>query len=325
MEVKSIGNELTTFTITLPCCKNKSGVNDSEEPVSGVMVSRQLKNILSEPDMGEDAVPEKIKKIETFEKDRKTILIVEDEQEIHVLLHELLKEKYRIITANNGLEALQTIEKEIPDLIISDIMMPQMDGIEFCRTIKSDLNFCHIPVILLTAKSSVMHRIEGIESGANSYIPKPFHPRHLEVRIEQLLEERDRIYRHFSQDSDSHDISKLPMQEDDKLFIEKIIQIITQHIDDPDLQADLLEKESGMSSTHFYRKLKQISGLSPGDMIRTLRLKHAAELLRQTSMNVTEVFYQSGFNNRSYFYREFQKMYQLPPKQYQLKHNKKHS
>lgn len=323
LEVESMENELTTFIITLPCCQNNPDKDLPVKPVSGVTVSKHLRNMFYEPEIPENAVHEKIKTIEAFENDKKTILIVEDEQDIHVLLAELLKEKYRIVTANNGLEALKLIEKEVPDLIISDIMMPQMDGVELCSTIKSDLKFCHIPVILLTARSSVMHRIEGLESGANSYIPKPFHPRHLEVRIEKLLEERDRIYRHFTKDSDFQDISKLPIEETDKLFIEKVIQIITQNINNPDLQADLLEKESGMSSTNFYRKLKQISGLSPGDMIRTIRLKHAAELLRQTTMNVTEVFYESGFNNRSYFYREFQKMYQLPPKQYQLKHNKK--
>ncbi len=268
-------------------------------------------------------IPGKIRKIEVFGKGLKKILIVEDEPEIHTLLDELLRDKYGLIKANNGLEALRAVEKEMPDLVISDVMMPVMDGIELCRKIKSDLNFCQIPVILLTARSSVVHRIEGLESGANSYIPKPFHPKHLEVRVAKLLEERERIAMHFSKDKDMNDISGLPIEDEDKSFIGKVIKIITAHLDDPDLQAGLLEKELGMSSTNFYRKLKQISGLTPGDMIRTVRLKHAAELLRQTSMNVTEIFYRSGFNNRSYFYREFQKMYQLPPKQYQLKYNKR--
>ncbi|MDD4193142.1 MAG: AraC family transcriptional regulator, partial [Mangrovibacterium sp.] len=146
---------------------------------------------------------------------------------------------------------------------------------------------------------------------------------HLEVRIAKLLEERERIAMHFAKDAEMNDISGLPLEDEAKLFIDKVIQTITRHLDDPDLQAGLLEKELGMSSTNFYRKLKQISGLAPGDMIRTVRLKHAAGLLRQTSMNVTEVFYRSGFNNRSYFYREFHKMYQLPPKQYQKKYNKR--
>lgn len=323
LEVESIENKLTTFKITLP---NKLITNDkidSGKEISEVVISKQLQNILLEPTEKLVETSEKIRKIEAFENEKPTILIVEDEPEIHDLLHDLLNENYRIMTAGNGLEALVAMEKEMPDLIISDVMMPEMDGIELCKKIKSDLNYCHIPVIMLTAKSSVIHRIEGLESGANSYIPKPFHPKHLEVRIEKLLEERKLISQHFSRDLESEDISKLPIAKEEKQFMDRVIQLIKQKIDDPDLQAAYLENEFGMSSTHFYRKLKQISGLSPGEMIRTVRLKHAADLLRNTSLNVTEIFYQSGFNNRSYFYREFQKMYQVPPKQYQLKYAKK--
>ena len=322
LDVESVEHEQTTFRITLPCCQENPEEYCNGEPASGVKMSEQLKNMLDEPELPGKAVRDKVKRIEAFENDKKTILIVEDEPDIHVLLGELLKDRYCLIHAGNGVEALRIIEKQLPDLIISDIMMPEMDGIELCNAVKSELKFCQIPVILLTAKSSVLHRIEGLESGANSYIPKPFHPRHLEVRIEKLLEERDRIYRHFAMEPDFQDISRLPMEEPDKLFMGKLIRIISENVNNPDLQADMLEKELGMSSTNFYRKLKQISGLAPGDLIRTIRLKHAAGLLRQTTMNVTEVFYESGFNNRSYFYREFQKMYQLPPKQYQLKYNK---
>jgi AraC-like DNA-binding protein len=197
-----------------------------------------------------------------------------------------------------------------------------MNGTELCKHLKTDLKTCHIPIILLTAKSSVAHRIEGLESGANSYIPKPFHPQHLEVRIEKLLEERERIARYFQQDNGMENLAQLSIAEEDQQFIDKVMELIRQHISDEELQAAFLEKEMGMSSSQFYRKLKQVSGMSPGDMIRSMRLKHAAHLLKTTSMTVTEVFYQSGFNNRSYFYREFQKMYQLPPKQFQLNFKK---
>lgn len=323
LEVESVENELTTFKIVLPNNLKINNDVNAEEEVSEVFISRQLQDILLEPTEKLEETSEKIRKIEAFENKKPTILVVEDEPEIHDLLHDLLNNSYRIITAGNGLEALVAMEKEVPDLIISDVMMPEMDGIEMCKKIKSDLNYCHIPVIMLTARSSVIHRIEGLESGANSYIPKPFHPKHLEVRIKKLLEERKLISQHFSRDLESEDISTLPIAQEEKQFIDRVIQLIKQKIDDPDLQAAYLENELGMSSTHFYRRLKQISGLSPGEMIRTVRLKHAADLLRSTTLNVTEIFYQSGFNNRSYFYREFQKMYQVPPKQYQLKYAKK--
>ena len=323
IDVESIENELTTFAVVLPCCHEKAEAAEAQEPVDEVILSHQLQHILTEPkSAATENGQEKVRTLETLENKRKTILIVEDEPDIHQLLDGMLKDKYRLLTAFNGVEAIEVVEKELPDLIISDVMMPEMDGTELCRQLKNDLKTCHIPIILLTAKSSVAHRIEGLESGANSYIPKPFHPQHLEVRIEKLLEERERIARYFQQDSGMESLAHLSVDEEDQQFIDKVMELIRQHISDEELQTTFLEKEMGMSSSQFYRKLKQISGMSPGDMIRSMRLKHAAHLLKTTSMTVTEVFYQSGFNNRSYFYREFQKMYQLPPKQFQLNFKK---
>lgn len=158
-----------------------------------------------------------------------------------------------------------------------------------------------------------------MESGANSYIPKPFHPDHLLVRIQKLLEEKDLILNHFTQDTFDKDLFHLPIQNDDKNLILKVITIIRNNIDNENLQSSYLEKELGISSSQLYRKVKQISGFSLGDLIRTVRLKHAAELLQKSTLTVSEVCYQSGFNNRSYFYREFKKMYQITPKNYQLK------
>ncbi|WP_106542958.1 hybrid sensor histidine kinase/response regulator transcription factor [Prolixibacter denitrificans] len=322
IDVESVENKLTTFSVLMPCCQPKSENIDEQEPVDEVVLSRQLHHILTESKSQPDDGQEKVRTLETLEKKQKTLLIVEDEPDIHQLLDGMLKDKYRLLTAYNGVEALKVMETEMPDLIISDVMMPQMDGTELCKQLKTDLKTCHIPIILLTAKSSVAHRIEGLESGANSYIPKPFHPQHLEVRIEKLLEERDRIARYFQQGNGLENHIQLSVAEEDQQFIDKVMEIIRQHIDDEKLQATFLENEMGMSSSQFYRKLKQVSGMSPGDMIRSMRLKHAAQLLKTSSQTVTEVFYQSGFNNRSYFYREFQKMFGIPPKQYQLKYRK---
>ncbi|WP_051538810.1 hybrid sensor histidine kinase/response regulator transcription factor [Prolixibacter bellariivorans] len=323
IDVESVENELTTFAVVLPCSQENAEAVDAQEPVDEVILSRQLQHILVEPKLSaEENGQEKIRTLEALENKLKTVLIVEDEPDIHLLLDGILKDKYRLLTAFNGVEALKVLETEMPDLIISDVMMPEMDGIALCKQLKTELKTCHIPIILLTAKSSVTHRIEGLESGANSYIPKPFHRQHLEIRIEKLLEERERIARYFQQDNGMENLTQLSIAEEDQQFIDKVMELIRQHISDEELQAVFLEKEMGMSSSQFYRKLKQISGMSPGDMIRSMRLKHAAHLLKTTSMTVTEVFYQSGFNNRSYFYREFQKMYQIPPKQFQLSFKK---
>ncbi|RYZ81789.1 MAG: response regulator transcription factor, partial [Proteobacteria bacterium] len=251
---------------------------------------------------------------------RKSILIVEDEKEIHYFLCDLLGEKYNISTAYNGMEALEAVEHQLPDIIISDVMMPIMDGVELCKRIKSGVRTCHIPFIMLTAKESVIHRIEGLESGANSYIPKPFYPDHLLVRIQKLLEEKEMILKHFTQDTLVENLSMLPSDHAEKDFIKLVIDLIRRNVDNENLQSAFIEKEIGISSSHLYRKTKEIFGISPGDLIRTIRLKFAAELLRKNVLTVSEVCYKSGFNNRSYFYREFKKMYESTPKNYQLQY-----
>jgi len=318
--VSSIPNESTTFTILLPC--NKEAFNEKELDIetSPILISQHLKNILEENPKKTEEIPNKISSLDVLADNRKAVLIVEDEKEIHMFLDELLGEKYKLISAYNGMEAMAVLEREIPDIIISDVMMPIMNGVELCDKIKSNIKTCHIPFIMLTAKDSVLHRIEGIESGANSYIPKPFHPDHLMIRIQKLLEEKELIMRHFTQDTLIENLSALPIDKEEKDFIKKVIELIGNNIDNENLQSSFIEKELGISNSQLYRKIKQIFGFSPGDLIRTIRLKYAAELLRKNVSTVSEVCYQSGFNNRSYFYREFNKMYNITPKNYQLKY-----
>ncbi len=318
--VSSKVNKITTFTAKLPCSKDSFNEKELNQETGLVLISHHLKNILEDVSNNSDDVPSKVSSLEDFMNNRKVVLIVEDEKEIHKLLNELLKEKYKILTAYNGVEAMEIIKNNVPDIIISDVMMPEMDGIELCKKIKSDVRTCHIPLILLTAKNSISHRIEGLESGANSYIPKPFHPDHLLIRVQKLLEEKELILKHFAQDTPIEDLSNLPIHSDEKDFISKVIELIRTNIENENLQSSFIEKELGVSSSQLYRKTKQICGFSPGDLIRTIRLKYAAELLQKSSLTVSEVCYQSGFNNRSYFYREFKKMYNSTPKNYQLKY-----
>jgi signal transduction histidine kinase/DNA-binding response OmpR family regulator/ligand-binding sensor domain-containing protein len=321
--VSSIANEETSFTILVPCGKEAFSEKELDIEVSPVLISHHLKNILEEIPSKTEDTPNKISSLEVLEDNRKTVLIVEDEKEIHLFLNDLLGEKYKIIATYNGLEALETLENKIPDIIISDVMMPIMDGVELCGKIKTDVRTCHIPFIMLTAKDSVIHRIEGLESGANSYIPKPFYPDHLLVRIQKLLEEKELILRHFTQDSLVENLPTLPIDNEEKDFIKRVIELIRNNIDNENLQSLFIEKELGISNSQLYRKIKQIFGFTPGDLIRTIRLKHAAELLRKNVLTVSEVCYQSGFNNRSYFYREFKKVYNTTPKNYQLKFKSK--
>lgn len=321
--VSSIPDEATTFTILIPCEKEAFSEKEIDNSSTSGLMSRHLKDILEEPAIEQEVIPEKITVLEKAEDQRKKVLVVEDEREIHTYLKDLLGEKYRLDFALNGAEAMQKVEKDLPDIIISDVMMPVMDGVELCRLIKTDLRTCHIPFIMLTAKSSVEHRIEGLESGANSYIPKPFYPDHLMVRVQKLLEEKELILKHFAQDTLVEQLPEMNISNDEKVFIKSVIDLIRKNIDSEHLDSAFIEKNLGISNSQLYRKTKENFNLSPGDLIRTIRLKYAAGLLRKNVLTVSEVCYKSGFNNRSYFYREFKKLYDTTPKNYQLRFNAK--
>ncbi|SNR69414.1 Signal transduction histidine kinase [Lutibacter flavus] len=313
-------NKHTTFRVLLPCGKDAFNDQELDNEETQILISHHLQNILEDSYGDAEDTFNKVSTLEAILNRRKVVLIVEDEKEIQALLNEMLKEEYKILTASNGVEALEIVQSNIPDIIISDVMMPEMDGLELCRKIKKNIKTCHIPFILLTAKSSVIHRIEGLESGANSYIPKPFYPEHLLVRIQKLLEEKELIQNHFKEGTFDENLTSLPVQPDEKDFMQQLLDLIQSNINNENLQSSFLEKELGMSSSHLYRKIKQLFGFSPGDLIRTIRLKHAAELLQKSTLTVSEVCYKSGFNNRSYFYREFKKMYDITPKNYQIKY-----
>ncbi|MGC1632171.1 MAG: hybrid sensor histidine kinase/response regulator transcription factor, partial [Gelidibacter sp.] len=319
--VSSEENKVTTFKVLLPCGNTDFNEQELDHQESQIFISDHLQNIMDDVFGKSHRAPNKITALENLLNRKKSILIVEDEKEIHGFLNELLHEKYRIIIAFNGEEALAIIENEEPDIIISDVMMPKMNGIELCYKIKSTIKTCHIPFIMLTAKNTDMQHLQGLESGANAYIAKPFHPDHLLVRIDKLLEEKELILKHFTQDTILDSLIQLPVNNDDKEFLRQVVEIVRDNIENENLQSSFIEEKLAMSSSQLYRKIKQIFGFSPGDLIRTIRLKHAAELLIKSNLTVSEVCYQSGFNNRSYFYREFKKMYHSTPKEYQLRNN----
>lgn len=318
--VMSEEHKSTTFNVLLPCGRAAFKDHELDDGESQLLISEHLQNVIEEVTGLSDMASHKISALDHLVNRKKTILIVEDEKEIHGFLNELLQEHYKLSTAFDGEEALRLLQSEEPDLIISDVRMPKMDGIELCHKIKSDIKTCHIPFIMLTAKTNVIHRIQGLESGANAYIPKPFHPDHLLVRIEKLLQEKELILKHFTQDSGIDTLIKVPVDPQDGDFIREVIALIRDNIDNEHLHLSFIEEKLAMSSSQLYRKIKQTFGFSPGDLIRTIRLKHAAELLLRSQLTVSEVCYQSGFNNRSYFYREFKKTYHSTPKEFQLRH-----
>jgi len=200
--------------------------------------------------------------------------------------------------------------------------MPDMDGLTLCRIIKSNIQTSHISVILLTAKGEIENRIEGLEVGADSYIPKPFHPEHLFIRIEKLIERMELIRKKFKNFGDI-ELTQLStgIGERDGEFFMKITNCIQLHLAEPEFNADTIADEVGMSKASLYKKVKTITGLTPHGLIKQYRLKKAADLLRNSSMSVTEVIYETGFNSRSYFYKSFNDIYQCHPKDYMVKSN----
>lgn len=269
-------------------------------------------NQVNTEEINKRAIIEEIK-----DEKRYSILIVEDEPGIRYLLNDILKDQYVIYEAGNGREALDLMQQVSPDCIISDVMMPDMDGLELCNRVKNAPATCQIPFVMLSARGSIDHSIEGYESGADEYIAKPFHVKYLQVRVRKLLEYREKLNEIFNSNSQI-DLSKSDLPDADKEFISSLVDIIENHLDDVELNASMLEKELSMSKMQLYRKLKTMTNMTPAEFIKHIRLKHAAHMLVSTQLTVSEIFYRTGFNNQSYFYREFRKRYQCAPNEYRL-------
>ncbi|GAB2698469.1 hybrid sensor histidine kinase/response regulator transcription factor [Mucilaginibacter koreensis] len=259
--------------------------------------------------------------LKSFEQEhKKIVLIVEDEQLIRYLLKDILGEQYIVFEAASGVEALEVIARNTPDLIISDIMMPDMDGLKLCRMIKETPASCDIPIVLLTARHTIEQKTEGYGSGADAYIAKPFQTEHLLVRVHKLLEYRDRLHKYMRSGSPITDIITVPdVKDDDKLFIEKAATIIEQYIDE-DLDSAFLENKLNISKMQLYRKTKSLAGMTPTELIRQVRLQKAAYYLETTGLTVSEIFYRTGFNNKTYFFREFKKIYHCSPNDYRAQY-----
>jgi DNA-binding response OmpR family regulator len=246
-----------------------------------------------------------------------TLLVVDDNAQIIILLQSILSDKYKIVSAGNGEEALQLLEEEKIDLVISDVLMSKMDGLTLCRHIKDNIQTSHIPVILLTAKAEIEDRIEGLQVGADSYIPKPFHPEHLFIRIERLIRNREQIRTRFGNITEVElDSMSTGIGEKDDAFFLKITRCIMDHLSEPEFSADIIAEEVGMSKTSLYKKVKAITGLTPHGLIKQYRLKKAADLLKNSNMSVSAVIYETGFNSRSYFYKSFNEVYHCHPKDF---------
>ncbi len=249
------------------------------------------------------------------ETDKSTVLIVDDNEDIRNLVKDGLFSKYNTLEAKNGKEALNVALKEIPDLVISDVLMPEMDGIEFCYTLKNNIRTSHIPVILLTALNSVEHRIKGVESGADVYIPKPFNMKLLEVRTTKLIESREKMRKRFQTEKEITP-EKITLTSLDEEFLKRIMDLMEVNMGNELYWIDELAADMNTSRSTFFRKLKKLTGQSPNDFMRLIRLKRAAQLLEQKKFTIAEVSYMVGFSNPNYFGKCFRKFFGDTPTSY---------
>ncbi len=243
------------------------------------------------------------------------VLLVDDNKEILEFIASNLTDTYEVVECYDGAQALEYLRQNSVHLIVSDVMMPVMDGFEFCRLIKSDVELSHLPFVLLTAKNTLQSKLEGLELGADAYIEKPFSPRHLKTQIANLLANRRKVMDYFSNSPYAHVKSIAHTREDEK-FMERLTDIIIEHLREQELDVEKLAKYLNMSRPTFYRKIKAISDLTPNELINLTKLKKAAELLAEGKYNINEIGEIVGYSSSRIFTSNFQKQFNISPHEY---------
>ena len=246
---------------------------------------------------------------------RPTVLVVEDNPDMRAFVVRQLSKEYAVLSAVNGAEALKMLDGNYVNLVVSDVVMPVMDGFELCKTIKSDLNYSHIPVILLTAKTNIQSKIEGMELGADAYIEKPFSVEYLQACASNLIQNREKLRRTFAQ-SPFVAANTMALTKADEDFIKRLNEVILANLNNPEFSMEDMADALKMSRSSFYRKIKGVLDLSPNEYLRLERLKQAAQLLKEGKSRVNEICYTVGFNSPSYFSKCFLKQFGVLPKDF---------
>jgi len=243
------------------------------------------------------------------------ILLVDDQEEILYFLVSVLETEYQVLLAKNGIEALDVLKNNNVELVVSDVMMPVMDGFELCKHIKTSPEISHIPVILLTAKNTIQSRIEGLEHGADAYIEKPFSPVHLKVQILNLLNSRRKLREYFLR-TPLVEVKTVAHTKEDERFSENVSSHIFDQLDNTEFGADDLASAVNMSRITLYRKIKAISNTTPHEFIHITRLKKAAELMVDRRYRVYEIAMMVGYKSQTHFGKVFQKQFGMTPRQF---------
>ena len=285
IDVTSQPGNGTKFTVSLPIVVISADINNSE-------------NEIAEPNVSHE-----------------TILIIEDNTDMRNFIRQQLEDEYRIVEAADGADGLNVARREIPDLIISDIMMPGMDGIALCEAVKRDERTSHIPLIMLTAVGGYESKIEGLQTGADDYLTKPFYSQELLVRVKNLITQRQQLRKKFGQQVVLQP-KNITISNVDQLFLERVENAIEKYLSDPEFGVPQLQEALSMSKTQFHRKMKALTDQAPGEFLRNYRLKRAAQLLEQNGGSVTEIAFSVGFGSLSYFTRSFKDLFGASPSEY---------
>lgn len=309
----------TTVTVKLPIVKKKPDNIIEEENDQVVFVEE--KEELHNNSLIEKVDPSHINVSNEFSDS--LVFLAEDNVEMRLFVEGVLSNFFKVKTFTNGKECLDALEEEWPDIIVSDLLMPELNGLELCKIVKSDIKTSHIPIILLTALTTIDHQIQGINEGADAYIKKPFNIQHLVTTTESLLRNRQKLRERYKIDfpltlEKSKDSTK------DSIFLEKLYSLMSDNLDNQELDLDSFAKELYLNRTHFYQKVKALTNLTPFEVLKNYRLKKAAEFLIQKQLSVNEVYVMTGFKSRTHFSKLFKEKYNCTPGKYAVEAKKKY-
>lgn len=309
----------STFTLVLPRNKLTSMEHAREEAkCDRPSIIHEL--VEESPEDGDKAIDNKSKVIDKIISGLPTMVIVDDDAELRSYVKEIFIDQFNIYETNDGISAFALISKELPDIVVSDVVMGKMDGIELCRKLKESSLLAHIPIILLTGNSSEKSKLTGLECGAEDYVSKPFSKELIVARVQNILRSRNRLQQYFFNTITLKPTSSI--EADHKEFLERCIEIVGQYMDNPEFSVQLFCQEIGMSHPALYKRIKAISGLTVNVFIRFLRLRKGAELLINTSKTVVEVTYATGFNDLKYFREQFSKLFGMTPSEFIKRYRK---